>query len=108
MVWAKGQSGNKNGAATNKEWRNAIRMALSEKQGGEWQIALRKIATTLIEAAQKGDMSAIKEVGDRMDGKPAQAIIGGEEEDPAIKCEVSISDKELIARYIKQIGETNA
>jgi hypothetical protein len=51
---------------------------------GEDSKALRQIARSLIAAASEGKMDAIKEIGDRMDGKPAQAIIGGEEDDPAI------------------------
>jgi hypothetical protein len=35
--------------------------------------------------AQDGDVPAIKELADRLDGKVAQAIIGGEDDDPAVK-----------------------
>lgn len=51
---------------------------------GEDHKALRMIARSLIAAASEGKMDAIKEIGDRMDGKPAQAVIGGDEGDPAI------------------------
>lgn len=37
---------------------------------------LRQIADTLIDLAMNGDIQAIKELGDRLDGKPAQAIVG--------------------------------
>jgi hypothetical protein len=30
-------------------------------------------------------LGALKEFGDRIDGKPAQAIIGGEDDEPAVK-----------------------
>ena len=46
---------------------------------GEDHKALRMIARSLIAAAQEGKMDAIKEIGDRMDGKPAQAIENGED-----------------------------
>jgi hypothetical protein len=36
--------------------------------------ALRRIAAKLIERAQEGEMAAIKEIGDRLDGKPAPVI----------------------------------
>jgi hypothetical protein len=39
---------------------------------------LRAIARKLIEMAEGGDLQAIKEVGDRLDGKCAQAIERGE------------------------------
>jgi len=35
---------------------------------------LRAIAEKLIENAERGDLQAIREVADRMDGKPTQAI----------------------------------
>jgi hypothetical protein len=30
----------------------------------------------LVTAAEQGDIAAMKEIGDRLDGKPAQAITG--------------------------------
>lgn len=36
-------------------------------------------------AIDDGDKWALEEIGDRLDGKPAQAIIGGDEDDPPIK-----------------------
>lgn len=38
--------------------------------------ALRLIAEKLIDLAVEGDMQAIKEIGDRVDGKAVQAIEG--------------------------------
>lgn len=46
---------------------------------GEDHKALRKVAKALIDKASEGDVSAIKELGDRLDGKPAQAIENGED-----------------------------
>lgn len=74
-----------------KPFRDALRMELAAL--GEDSKALRSIARSLIAAASEGKMDAIKEIGDRMDGKPAQAIIGGDEDDPAIK---TITQIELI------------
>lgn len=51
---------------------------------GEDGKALRLIAQKLIEKASEGDMQAIKELADRTDGKVAQAIIGGDEDDNPI------------------------
>lgn len=47
--------------------------------------ALDRVIAALLAKAQEGDVPAIKELFDRVDGKVAQAIIGGEEEDPEIK-----------------------
>lgn len=47
--------------------------------------ALRGLARKLLATAAADDgLQAIKEVADRLDGKPAQAVIGGDEDDPAI------------------------
>lgn len=37
---------------------------------------LRRIAKKLLEKAEEGDMGAIKEVADRLDGKPSQQVVG--------------------------------
>lgn len=74
-----------------KPFRDALRMEIAA--AGEDHKALRRIASALIEKAASGDVQAIKEIGDRLDGKPAQAIIGGDENDPPIK----FSQIELVA-----------
>ena len=52
---------------------------------------LRAIARKLIEMAEGGDLQAIKEVGDRLDGKCAQVIERG---DAPVE---ALSDRELFA-----------
>ena len=47
--------------------------------------ALDRLIAALLAKAQEGDVAAIREVMDRVEGKVAQAIIGGDEEDPEIK-----------------------
>lgn len=73
--------GNKN--AVNKgEWTANIRWALkhyhdsSVKRGK----ALREIAYKLVAQAVDGDKEARREIGDRLDGKPAQALVGADGE----------------------------
>lgn len=46
--------------------------------------SLRYIARQLLIRASE-ETAAAREIGDRLDGKPAQAVIGGEEDDPPIK-----------------------
>jgi hypothetical protein len=73
-------AGNQNsGRKQEKPFRDALRMELAA--AGDDGRALRLIAQKLIEKAQEGDMQAIKELADRTDGKVAQAIIGGDEDD---------------------------
>lgn len=81
-----------------KPWCDALRMQLAAA-GGD-QKALRAIADTMIALAQTGDMQAIKEIGDRLDGKVAQAIVGDDEHDP-----IGLA---LIERIIKHPTDTNS
>lgn len=46
---------------------------------------LQALAEKLVDAGLEGDIPALKEIGDRLDGKPAQAIIGGGADDPAVR-----------------------
>jgi hypothetical protein len=69
-----------------KPFRDALRMELAA--AGADHKALREIARNLIDVARHPDVQAlpaIREIADRLDGKPAQAIIGGEDDDPAVK-----------------------
>ena len=75
--------GNKN-AVRHHHWRKALERALAEfdktvdgeriKEGD----AINAIARTVIRQAIKGDIACIKEIGDRLDGRPKQAIDFGE------------------------------
>ena len=37
-------------------------------------VALRRIAAKLVKKAEEGELAAIREIADRLDGKPAQVI----------------------------------
>lgn len=63
--------GNKN-ATKNRPWAEAINRALLAEDGKK----LRALAERIIERALEGDVTALKEIGDRMDGKAAQALVG--------------------------------
>lgn len=66
-----GQPGNDNGRKA-KIWSDALRKAVIDKDHKK----LRKIANVLVQKALDGDMAALKELGDRLEGKPIQAIEG--------------------------------
>jgi len=74
-----------NNAIKGKPWRDAINRALKKRSKTGIAEALEEIAEKMLIAAENGDQWAIKELGDRIEGKPAQAIIGGDEDDPAVK-----------------------
>lgn len=48
----------------------------------EGQTKLRQVADALVSKAIGGDVQAIKEVADRLDGKVPQAVVGDDEHDP--------------------------
>lgn len=66
-----GQPGNQN-AAKNKIWADAVRR--EALQGDR----LRNVARALFAAAEAGDIAAIREIGDRIDGKVSQAVTGAD------------------------------
>jgi len=63
------QKGNKNGSGRH-EWSDAVRKELISSGG------LKKAAKKLVKLACDGDVRALKEIGDRLDGKAIQAIEG--------------------------------
>lgn len=65
---------------TQKPFRDALRLAISDAEGDFRK--LRKVAESLVRRATKGDVQAIKEIADRLDGKVPQAIVGDDEHGP--------------------------
>lgn len=62
------------GVKSDKIWRDAIHRAVKERRDGKGKPqALETLARKLVAVAMEGDVSALKEIGDRLDGKPTQA-----------------------------------
>lgn len=81
MTFAPGQSGNPAGRPKRaKLWSEAIQRAIKRRETTDPQ-ALEKLADKLLNQVDAGDVPAMKELGDRLEGKVAQAIIGGDEDD---------------------------
>ena len=81
--------GNQN-ARKAKIWEQAIKRALARYSGSTVDAGLDKLADRLVKAAaeHEDDSAAaviMDKIGDRIDGKPAQAIIGGGDDDPPIR-----------------------
>ena len=68
---------NPRGQQRDKPFRDALRMEIAD--AGEDFKALRPIAAALILKASEGDIPAIKELADRLDGKVPQAIVGDDD-----------------------------
>ena len=71
---------NPRGQQRDKPFRDALRMEIAA--AGEDHKALRKVARALLTKAAAGDVHAIREIGDRMDGKVAQAVVGDDRSGP--------------------------
>ncbi len=58
-----------------KEWADALRVAAKRpyENDAEKRVCLAIIAENCVEAAIEGDMQAVKEIGDRLDGKAHQS-----------------------------------
>lgn len=64
-----------------KWWRDALRIAVNEQMDGDpsGRKKLRALADVLVAKALEGDVTALKEIGDRLDGRPAQEITGDDD-----------------------------
>lgn len=89
-------AGNQN-ARKAKRWQDALVKALTRFESEEQKVkageALDKIAERVVGFALMGDKDSIQEIGNRLDGKPAQAIVGDDEHDP-------ITVKEILIRAV--------
>lgn len=89
----------RSGPKQEKPWREMLMLAVNEADGDKKK--LRKIAEALVEQAMDGDVSAIKEIGDRIDGKPKQQIEhSGDAENP-VAVAMSMARESLIAKLMR-------
>lgn len=83
MPFQQGQSGNPGGRPKTKPFRDALMIEAASAERGEECIAklgsLRWNARKLLE---QGEVPAIREIADRLDGKVPQAVVGDDESDP--------------------------
>jgi hypothetical protein len=76
MPFKTGHIANPTGINRRKPWADAIRIVMSEDDPKTHRPRLLLLAERLFAQAMAGDMAAIKEIGDRLDGKPAQGVVG--------------------------------
>ena len=65
------------GYKSDKEWRDAIRRVVHSEvtdETGKRTKRIVRLAESLVTAAEAGDVSALKELGNRLDGVPAQSV----------------------------------
>ncbi len=76
-------AGNNNvhrGPQKDKPFRDALRRSIAEASGDPDR--LNRIARALYSKAEDGDVNAIREIADRLDGKPAQSHSGDDDGPP--------------------------
>lgn len=72
-----GQSGNPAGRPKSRPFKDALQRALKAAESDT--DLLDKVAFALVAKAHEGDVPAIKEIADRLDGKVTQTIAGDDE-----------------------------
>lgn len=84
MPFQPGQIANPTGANGNtRDWQGAIKRACARRGEGDYHAGLNRLAEKLLDACEVGELPALKELGDRLDGKPAQSIdLGNRDGDP--------------------------
>lgn len=73
-------TGNSNAAKANRLLTSALKRELTQNPDDVLQIARK-----LIESAKAGEPWAMTLIHDRVDGKAPQPVVGGDDDDPAIK-----------------------
>jgi hypothetical protein len=105
MAFAPGENGSQ-GQNLRKPVRTALMALMSRSSDDQLkdtpQNIAQKLAMHLLRDALKGNEKARTEVIDRVDGKPAQAVIGGEDDDPPVRILVE-ADKDIITRYLDKL-----
>ena len=80
--WKPGQSGNPAGGRKHKAYREALERNLALLGQGDAEATLNRIAAAHITRCEQGDMGAIKEFADRMDGRVPTTIGGSTDVGP--------------------------
>lgn len=70
---ARGGVAGRSGKRLDSLWADALRRAIKRREEKDPQ-ALERLADVLLRKADDGDMAALKELGDRLDGKAAQQV----------------------------------
>lgn len=74
--------GNTN-ATKSKPWAAALNRALERRSLAEKKAGLDELADALIDQCLAGNLGALQELGNRMDGKPAQSLtVSGDPDNP--------------------------
>jgi hypothetical protein len=95
MAFQKGKSGNPGGRGKDKPWADALRMVGYRDN----RKRLLAIAEQCYAAAEAGEIAAMREIGDRLDGKPVQ-----ESEVTVHRSVAELTDEQIAARIAELRG----
>lgn len=84
-----------NYAGKAKRWQKSLERALARLGDGDIDAGLNPIADKVVAAAMAGDRDAWREIGDRLDGRPAQAITGADGGNLAVQIVAAATDESL-------------
>ena len=87
-----------------KLWRQAIINALEKRGRGERLKALEDIAGKLISLALSKSMPAIRELGDRVDGKPAQMLVGDPDNPLQFNDQTQLTNSTRVTRLLQVLA----
>jgi hypothetical protein len=93
--------GNKN-AAKAKVWTAAIERALARRSATSRKDALEMLADNLLDLCEEGNLQALQELGNRLEGKPNQALILSGDEGKPLKVDTTITPSDA---YLRMIGK---
>ena len=79
MPFEKGHKLATGGKPKTKIFTDQLKLVLNEDDGPSKKKKLRRVAEKLVAAALEGEGWAIKEIADRVEGKPAQVVQGDED-----------------------------
>lgn len=91
-----------------KRWRDALRLEVmrEHEDGG---VKLGHIARAVVKRAMAGDMQAVREIGNRLDGRPVQRLeLDGHVSLVGLLAELSGLDGELGARPVPAVEVTDS
>ncbi len=75
---------NNKGYKSDKQWRDAIQIAVHRLATDGKTKHLDLLAMRLVKAGAEGDVAALREIGDRLDGKPVSTVEMGDDTIKAI------------------------
>lgn len=100
MTFEAGKSGNPGGRPKAKPFKDALMMeTLAAERGDACEAKPGSLRWNARQLLEKGDVAAIREIADRLDGKVPQALVGGDDDENPINLKVDM-DAERFTRAI--------